>query len=403
MSPDGRVDRRQHRRRRRRVARRLAGRRDPARRGLRGDDLAGRRGAAPSLRPAAAVQAGAGRDVAPREGGAGGQATVERAPGARGPRPPRRPARRGGAEGRARRRHRARGRRHRHHDRRAAPRLCRAPRTWASATGCSRCAPSTTPSPCAPPSRRSTTARVVVIGAGFIGAEVASTCAGLGCRVTVLEALDVPLRNVLGPLIGRHFASLHGSHGVDLRTGVGVQRRRATPAPRSRAEGSGRAGWWSSSTAARRSPPTSSWWASAWCPTTDWLADSGLTLDNGVVCDDRLFAADGIVAAGDIARWQWRHDGGEELIRIEHWQVAAEAGVAAARSLLAGRADAPPSRRSRTSGPISTASASRCWEARAGATRSTSPRDRSRRASSSRSSAGPAACAPSWPSASPGS
>jgi NADPH-dependent 2,4-dienoyl-CoA reductase/sulfur reductase-like enzyme len=76
-------------------------------------------------------------------------------------------------------------------------------------------------------------------------------------------------------------------------------------------------------------------------PTTDWLADSGLTIDNGVVCDERLFAADGIVAAGDIARWQWRRDGAEELIRIEHWQVAAEAGVAAARSLVAGRADAP--------------------------------------------------------------
>jgi 3-phenylpropionate/trans-cinnamate dioxygenase ferredoxin reductase subunit len=76
-------------------------------------------------------------------------------------------------------------------------------------------------------------------------------------------------------------------------------------------------------------------------PTTDWLADAGRTIDNGVVCDERLFAADGIVAAGDIARWQWRRDGGEELIRIEHWQVAAEAGVAAARSLVAGRADAP--------------------------------------------------------------
>ena len=76
-------------------------------------------------------------------------------------------------------------------------------------------------------------------------------------------------------------------------------------------------------------------------PSTDWLAGSGLTVENGVVCDDRLFAADGIVAAGDIARWNWRHDGGEESIRIEHWQVAAEAGVAAARSVLAGRDDAP--------------------------------------------------------------
>jgi NADPH-dependent 2,4-dienoyl-CoA reductase/sulfur reductase-like enzyme len=76
-------------------------------------------------------------------------------------------------------------------------------------------------------------------------------------------------------------------------------------------------------------------------PATDWLTDSALTVENGVVCDDRLFAADGVVAAGDVARWLWRHADGEELIRIEHWQVAAEAGVAAARSLLAGRPDAP--------------------------------------------------------------
>lgn len=76
-------------------------------------------------------------------------------------------------------------------------------------------------------------------------------------------------------------------------------------------------------------------------PSTGWLESSGLTVDNGVVCDDRLFAADGIVAAGDMARWLWRHDGSEELIRIEHWEVAANAGAAAARSLLAGRADAP--------------------------------------------------------------
>jgi NADPH-dependent 2,4-dienoyl-CoA reductase/sulfur reductase-like enzyme len=77
-------------------------------------------------------------------------------------------------------------------------------------------------------------------------------------------------------------------------------------------------------------------------PSTAWLETSGLTLDNGVVCDDRLFAADGIVAAGDLARWTWRHDGEEESIRIEHWEVAAGAGLAAARNLLAGRADATP-------------------------------------------------------------
>jgi hypothetical protein len=75
-------------------------------------------------------------------------------------------------------------------------------------------------------------------------------------------------------------------------------------------------------------------------PRVDWLEDSGLTLDNGIVCDDRLFAADGVIAAGDVARWTWRHDGAEEQIRIEHWQVAADAGVAAAQSALAGRGHA---------------------------------------------------------------
>jgi NADPH-dependent 2,4-dienoyl-CoA reductase/sulfur reductase-like enzyme len=76
-------------------------------------------------------------------------------------------------------------------------------------------------------------------------------------------------------------------------------------------------------------------------PSTEWLEGSDLTVNNGVVCDDCLCAAEGIVAAGDMARWLWRHDTFEEFIRIEHWEVAANAGAAAARSLLAGRRDAP--------------------------------------------------------------
>jgi NADPH-dependent 2,4-dienoyl-CoA reductase/sulfur reductase-like enzyme len=186
-------------------------------------------------------------------------------------------------------------------------------------------------------------ARVIVIGAGFIGAEVASTCAGLGCRVTVLEALDVPLRNVLGPAIGSHFALLHESHGVDLRSGVGVRSvRRAVDVDAGAASGQSTPGRLVVELDGGEAFPADVVVVGIGVvPTTEWLADSGLTVDNGVVCDDRLFAADGIVAAGDIARWQWRHDGGEEQIRIEHWQVAAEAGVAAARSLLAGRAEAP--------------------------------------------------------------
>ncbi len=179
--------------------------------------------------------------------------------------------------------------------------------------------------------------RVVVIGAGFIGAEVASTCVGLGARVTVLEALDIPLRNVLGPMLGAHCGSLHGANGVELRTGVAVERIRKGGVDEAGADvklvvelGDGQS-----------VPADVVVVGIGVVPATEWLADSGLTLENGVVCDDRLYAADGIVSAGDIARWVWRHDGGEELIRIEHWQVAAEAGVAAGRSVIAGRADAP--------------------------------------------------------------
>jgi NADPH-dependent 2,4-dienoyl-CoA reductase/sulfur reductase-like enzyme len=174
--------------------------------------------------------------------------------------------------------------------------------------------------------------RVVVIGAGFIGAEVASTCATLGCQVTVVEAMDIPLSNVLGPLIGAHCGSLHAAHGVDLRTGAGVAGVRRAGGPATGlvvelADGS-------------QLEADVVVVGIGVTPSIEWLRDSELTVGNGVICDAGLFAAPGIVAAGDMANWSWRHDGREEQIRIEHWQVAVEAGVAAARSVLAGRDDA---------------------------------------------------------------
>jgi 3-phenylpropionate/trans-cinnamate dioxygenase ferredoxin reductase subunit len=176
-------------------------------------------------------------------------------------------------------------------------------------------------------------ARVVVIGAGFIGAEVASTCAGLGCSVTVLEAMEIPLTNVLGPLVGAYCGTLHGANGVDLRTGVAVAGidRLEGPGPRLTVRLADGASFDADVVVV----------GIGVVPTTGWLEGSGLTIENGVVCDHTLHAADGIVCAGDLARWTWRHDGAEELIRIEHWEVAANAGAAAARSLVAGRAEAP--------------------------------------------------------------
>jgi 3-phenylpropionate/trans-cinnamate dioxygenase ferredoxin reductase subunit len=174
---------------------------------------------------------------------------------------------------------------------------------------------------------------VIVIGAGFIGAEVASTCLGLGCSVTVLEAMEIPLSNVLGPMVGAHCGSLHAAKGADLRTGIGVA------GVRRHSEGSGLVVELADGVLLEADVVVV---GIGVVPVVDWLADSGLTVSNGVECGASLFAADGVVAAGDVARWTWRHDGNEEQIRIEHWQLAAEMGVAAARSLLAGPSAAAP-------------------------------------------------------------
>ena len=68
-------------------------------------------------------------------------------------------------------------------------------------------------------------------------------------------------------------------------------------------------------------------------PSTAWLADSSLTLGNGIVCDENLRAAPRVYAAGDVACWPW--EGGDELVRIEHWTNANEHGALAATNLLA--------------------------------------------------------------------
>jgi NADPH-dependent 2,4-dienoyl-CoA reductase/sulfur reductase-like enzyme len=174
-------------------------------------------------------------------------------------------------------------------------------------------------------------AHVVVIGAGFIGAEVAATCRGLGFEVTVVEALPTPLGRVLGDEMGAACAALHTDAGVALRTGVGVDKVVAEPPA--------------------TNPGTSPLSVHlddgevlhadvvvvgiGVTPAVDWLAGSGLEVDNGVVCDEFLFAAPDVVAAGDVARWT--HRGLNQSLRVEHWTNAAESGVAATRNLLHGR------------------------------------------------------------------
>jgi 3-phenylpropionate/trans-cinnamate dioxygenase ferredoxin reductase subunit len=167
--------------------------------------------------------------------------------------------------------------------------------------------------------------RVAVIGAGFIGSEVAATAKGLGADVVVVEALPVPLERALGPEMGPLAAELHREHGAEVRLGVAV---------------AGLEGGRDGRVAGIRMADGNTLDADVVvvgvgvAPATGWLEGSGLELRDGVVCDSRCRAAPGIVAAGDVARWY--HERMGEHLRVEHWTNAAEQGDAAARTLLEG-------------------------------------------------------------------
>ncbi len=176
--------------------------------------------------------------------------------------------------------------------------------------------------------------RVVVVGAGFIGAEVASTATERGLAVTMVEALDAPFGRVLGVEMGAVLADVHRGHGVDLRTGTGVDEVLT---------GSDGAG--ARVAGVRLSDGTE---VAAdlvvvgigVIPNVDWLEGSGLELADGVVCDETCLAAPNVVAAGDVARWaNPRYDGS---MRVEHWDNAVQQGVHAARRLLQTDEEAQP-------------------------------------------------------------
>jgi 3-phenylpropionate/trans-cinnamate dioxygenase ferredoxin reductase subunit len=171
--------------------------------------------------------------------------------------------------------------------------------------------------------------KVVVVGAGFIGAEVAATCRGRGLAVTVLEALPAPMVRGLGPLLGGALGDLHRDHGVDLRLEAGVAGFEGTDRVEAVLLGDG-----------SRVAADVVVVGIGVRPATDWLEGSGLRLDDGVGCDASCRAAPGIVAAGDVARWpSGLYDG--ESIRLEHWTNAAEQGAFVGRRLLAADDAAP--------------------------------------------------------------
>ncbi|MDE0066018.1 MAG: FAD/NAD(P)-binding oxidoreductase [Acidimicrobiaceae bacterium] len=164
-------------------------------------------------------------------------------------------------------------------------------------------------------------ARVVVVGAGFIGAEVAATARGLGLEVAMVESLPQPLSRVLGDEMGGVCAEVHREHGVDLRTGVGVEA----------IEGDGRVERVRLSDGSVIEADVVVVGIGV-IPNAEWLEGSGLTIDNGVVCDATCLAAPGVTAAGDVARWPNERFG--EVMRVEHWDNAVAQGAHAARRLL---------------------------------------------------------------------
>ena len=173
--------------------------------------------------------------------------------------------------------------------------------------------------------------RVTIIGAGFIGLEVAATARTLGNEVVVLEGAPAPLIRGLGAEMGLAVAALHTDHDVSVRCGVQVLGIDAVGTSLAVRLGDGEA-----------VPSDVIVVGIGVAPATSWLEGSGLTLRDGVVCDATLNAGfAGVYAAGDVARWPNGQFDGEEM-RVEHWTNASEQGLVVAHNLVAvARSDEP--------------------------------------------------------------
>ncbi|HEX4903550.1 MAG TPA: FAD-dependent oxidoreductase [Acidimicrobiales bacterium] len=171
---------------------------------------------------------------------------------------------------------------------------------------------------------------VVVVGAGFIGCEVASSCRALGLDVTVVDVLPLPLAP-LGTRAGEIVRAFHEANGVHLRLGTGVAGFDGGDRVRMVRLSDG-------TTVATDVVVV----GIGVVPATGWLDGSGLTLDDGVVCDEACLARGGedrVVAVGDVARWDHPRYGSS---RIEHWTNAGEQAAHAARALVRGGEAAGP-------------------------------------------------------------
>lgn len=165
-------------------------------------------------------------------------------------------------------------------------------------------------------------AQVVVIGAGWIGAEVAASARQLGASVAMVELATVPLEGVLGPEVGGIYRDLHAAHGIDLHFGVGVEAivgSKVVDAVRL-----------SDGTVL---PASAVIVGVGVAPRAEVAQAAGLRVDNGVVVNEQLQTSKpSIFAAGDVANAF--HPRYRTRIRLEHWSAALNQGPAAARAML---------------------------------------------------------------------
>ena len=169
-------------------------------------------------------------------------------------------------------------------------------------------------------------ARIGIIGGGWIGLEVASAARQAGAEVVVLEALEQPLLNVVGPEVGALFAQLHREKGVDVRTGVRLEEITAG----SDEVTLGLAG-------GERLSVDRLVVGIGVAPVADLASSAGIAVDNGILVDAGLrTSAAGVFAAGDVANVD--HPVLGHRVRVEHWDTAIKHGVVAAANLLGGHA-----------------------------------------------------------------
>jgi 3-phenylpropionate/trans-cinnamate dioxygenase ferredoxin reductase component len=162
--------------------------------------------------------------------------------------------------------------------------------------------------------------RLAIVGAGWIGAEVATAAAAAGCEVTVVEAGPAPLATAIGAEVGARTVRWYERAGVDLRTGTAVES--VQPGGLALADSN----WLAADEIVT---------AVGVRPAVGWLADSGLVLGNGVTVDAGLRASlPGVYAAGDCAAFESRLFG--MRLRVEHWDVALHAPEVVAANILGG-------------------------------------------------------------------